>query len=188
MWNSVPFLSAVAWWSLVITAVSGGVAVIAGLIGGIAASRSADIKGVEDAKKIATANAQAEAARLEAAQIWQQMAWRRVTSEQRQGIVTSLRGQNFEVWVEFVSADPEATTFREDLASALSEAGLDVHYYGGWERAAGLQLIGLPSPQRAALQKVLLSVDIPHTVRSEPSRQPGSQVMLLVGTKPDPTV
>lgn len=186
MWNSVPFLSAVAWWSLVVTAVSGGIAVVSGLIGGVAATRSSNIKGAEDAKLIAEANAQAEMARLETARIRQQMAWRRVTAEQRESLAEALRGQNFEVWVEFVRADPEATVYREDLASALEDAGLTIHFYSGWERAVGLQLIGLPGRERDMLSAALKSAGIPHSIKSQPSRQPGSNVMLLVGTKPGP--
>jgi hypothetical protein len=78
MWNSATLLSIIAWWSLVATAVFGGLAVITGLIGGVAATRASDIKSMEDAKKIADAdaraaeaNARAEEAKADAAKAHQ---------------------------------------------------------------------------------------------------------------------
>ena len=78
MWNSAALLSGIAWYSLMATAVFGGLAVITGLVGGVAATRSADIKSAEDATKIAEAdaraadaNARAEEAKADAAKAHQ---------------------------------------------------------------------------------------------------------------------
>lgn len=68
MWNSEPLLASVAWWSLVFTAVFGGLAVVTGLVGGVAATRASDIKSADDAKRIAEANARAEESKRDAAE------------------------------------------------------------------------------------------------------------------------
>jgi ribosome-binding ATPase YchF (GTP1/OBG family) len=78
MWNSAGLLAGIAWYSLVATAVFGGLAVVTGLVGGAAATRASDIKSVEDAKRIADAdaraaeaNARAEEAKADAARAHQ---------------------------------------------------------------------------------------------------------------------
>ena len=74
MWSSLSLLNAVAVWGLWAAAISGGVAVFAGLVGGLAAIRASDITTKAANTEIARANAQAERAKRDAAEANQRAA------------------------------------------------------------------------------------------------------------------
>lgn len=143
MWNSALALSAVAWWSLVLTAMFGGLAVITGLVGGVAATRAADIKSAEDAKKMADAearaaeaNARAEEAKAEAARVNERLhkaqEMRRLTKPQAEALKPLLKSPMFQtepksnLRVSTVS-DAEAESFALELQKFFVSCEVNIY-------------------------------------------------------------
>lgn len=185
MWSNLSLLNAVAFWGLWVAAISGGTAAIAGLAGGLAATRASDIASNAAEIKIAEANARANEAKLETARLWQKMAWRRVTAEQRESLKRALHGEDFDVWTSFVGNDPEARIFRGEIDSALLAAGLKTKFFSGWEVAIGLKVVGPTSEHKTSLMGALNAAHIPFTEEGPGKFQP-NDLVIIVGTKPEP--
>lgn len=149
MWNSEPTLAAIAWWSLVLTAVFGGLAVATGLVGGIAADRAANLKSAADAKNLAEANARAaeanaraEEASAEAAKVNERLhkaqEMRRLTKPQADALKVVLESEVFQsdpkptLRVSCV-ADAEAESFALELQNFLQSCGVNI-----WPTKGGL--------------------------------------------------
>ncbi|RYE71833.1 MAG: hypothetical protein EOO81_04960 [Oxalobacteraceae bacterium] len=100
MWSNVSLLNAFAFWGLWIAAISGGTAAIAGLAGGLAATRASDITGKIAAIKIAEANARADEARAETAKtnerIQKMQEARRLTKDQIEALDRLFRSKVFQ--------------------------------------------------------------------------------------------
>lgn len=185
MWNSAATLGVIGTWGVWLAATFAVLAAISGLIGGVAANRSADIINREANKKIAEANERAEAARLETARIWEQVAWRRVSNQQRAILRELLKGETFEVWTSFVGHDPESAIFRNELDAALREAGLKTKFFSGWEVAYGLKISGAPSSERDKLAQAFHAAGLQFTVEP-PGSFAKNDLVVVVGTKPEP--
>jgi len=194
MWNSLPVLNAIAFWGLWIAGVAGAVAALAGLAGGIAASRASDITTQASERSIATANsraavanARAEQARLQVAQIVEAQSWRIISPEQKAKLIEALKGKNLKIWTSFVGDDPEAVQYRNQIDEALKEAGVETHYFSGWQQAAGVSLLGNDTPERRAFADAFAIAGIHVELKPpHPNSNFGTEYpCLLVGTKPE---
>jgi hypothetical protein len=185
MWGSVSSLQSISTVLLWIAAISGGVSVVTSFVASVASNRASNMLQRDADTKIAQANALAAAAGLEALQLKAKMAWRRVTAEQHQALIDSLKGQEFEVWTTFVGNDPEATIYRNEIDKVLSEAGLKTKYYSGWEMALGMKVAGPESKQKALLVKAFQNAGLQFSVEG-PSQFMKDDLVVVVGTKPEP--
>ncbi len=129
---------------------------------------------------------EAASARLETERLKGLMAWRRITAQQHARIVAALKGKITEpVWVEFVDSDPEATQFHADLWQTLKDAGVNVHWYSGWERAVGLRITNADSPTGQALKKAFADIGIVFEDKPEPGlKSAADKVEIIVGSRP----
>ena len=185
MWNSASSASSIAWWSFVAASVFGAVAMLAGFIRGVVANRAADLAKVDADQRIAGADARAAEAKLETADIWLQVGWRRISREKADALKMALQGSKFSVWTTFVGADPEATIFRNELDAALVEAGLETKFFSGWERAVGLKIAGSPSAERDRLAAAFAAARLLFTIEG-PGEFAKDDLVIIVGTKPEP--
>lgn len=147
--------------------------------------RYSDERIARNEAEAALANEAAAVARLETERLRQQMAWRRLTSEQHKALVGALKGSDIELWNMFVGHDPESQTYRRDLDAAFAEAGVKTKYYSGWEVAVGLQVTHVPSAAFDLLTRALQTAGISYTLK-EPKGNEGitAELGILVGTKP----
>jgi hypothetical protein len=136
----------------------------------------------------AEANARAEEARLELEQLKAKMAWRRVTKEQHNILVSELKGKPIRVWLTFVGTDPESTVFRDDLNRALTEAGVETEYFSGYGMAVGLTISNDKGQARDWLIRALEKTGLPLTQVDTKGMIGGleGQLEIRVGTKPPP--
>lgn len=112
-------------------------------------------------------------------------AWRRISASQYSMLVEALRGKvKGKVWVEVVKTDPEATQFHADIWQPLKDAGVNVQWFSGWERAVGLQITNPNSPDAQAIRSAFGEVGINFEIRNEPGLKSASEdVEIIVGTK-----
>jgi hypothetical protein len=180
-------------WLLLVSLVVGVIATYAIVQSGKLRDSQAKID-LADAKA-ATAKANERAAQLEketalvklqTERLKQATAWRRLTKTQYLDLVERLKGKIWgKVWVEVVDTDPEAVNFHRDIWEALKAAGVDVHWFSGWERALGLQLTNSSSPDGKLLKEAFSSVGISLEDRSEPGlKSAGADVEIIVGSRP----
>lgn len=194
MWNSLPVLNAIAFWGLWTAGIAGAIAALSGLAGGIAASRASDITAQAAERSIATANsraalanARAEQARLQVAQIVDAQAWRVLLPEQKTNLVAALKGQDLKIWTSFVGDDPEAVQYRNQIDEALKEAGIETHFFSGWQQAAGISLLGNDTPERRAFAEAFARAGIRVEIKPpHPNSNFGTDYpCLIIGTKPE---
>jgi len=100
--------------------------VLAELYFGRKASTDRDALERDAEERVATANRLAQEARERAAIIERTYAWRRVSRELRDRLVTAIRqaSQTLVVRIEYQSGDPEAHRLANDIGQALSQAGV----------------------------------------------------------------
>jgi hypothetical protein len=128
---------------------------------------------------------EAEQARLETQKLKAEMAWRTITPQQHDIIVSMLRGHQIEVWTYWVGTDPEATLYRNDIDKTLTDAGVKTKYFSGWQMALGLQLTNIPGPEHDLLIKAFRAAGI--NLESVPPPSSGvAGLAIIVGTKPQP--
>jgi hypothetical protein len=167
-----------------VAAISGGISVVTSFIASVASNRASDILQREADTKIAQANALAATAGLETIRLQAKMAWRRVTPEQKNALIQSLKGSRFEVWTSFVGQDPEATIFRNELDQALTEAGLRTKYFSGWEVAIGLKVVGPDSDEKRRIVEAFSKAGFQFSVDG-PGQFAKDDIVIIVGTKPE---
>ncbi|WP_156899527.1 hypothetical protein [Pleomorphomonas koreensis] len=131
---------------------------------------------------------EAEEARLETERIKKELAWRTVLQSQGDFIVERLKGLNAQVWFQVVTSDAETRAFASVLGGVLQAAGLDLQLtemLNGPD--AGLQVS--TNGVGPAILATLIEAGIP--ARPANGYETGSatgQVVIIVGTKPPPTL
>lgn len=186
MWNNAAILGQIASAMLWVAAVSGVLAAVAGFVSGVTANRASTILAEQSAERVAQANARAEEARLETQKLRERVSWRSLSRGQFETLAESLKGEAFEVWTSWVGNDPEATNFRTQLDSALSEAGLKTKFFSGWALAVGLQVIGPASSEKDRLIRAMQAAGLePIEGKSHPEWFP-EDLTIIVGTLPPP--
>src|ERR1700730_12742802 len=122
MWSFTdPFWETVFKWATIIAALSGGVGIAAAFVSAWVGYKINDAVQREADRKIAEAQAQSTQAEQE--RLKTQLAWRRITAEQHNAIVRSLRAHPATILVGHASNDPEATVYAEDIAKTFRDAG-----------------------------------------------------------------
>jgi len=76
--------------------------------------------------EIAQATARAEEAILAQERIKAAVAWRRLTKEQHDKLVSAFKETRLSLFVCSLTGDPEGARFRDDIVKALSDAGMKV--------------------------------------------------------------
>jgi hypothetical protein len=124
-------------------------------------------------------------AQLETERLKELMAWRRLTVQQHDLLVSTLKGKIPEkIWVEYVESDPEASQFQADIAKTLEDAGIKLQKYSGWGRGVGLQITHGDSSTGQILKSAFASVGIFFEDRNEPGLASAKDsIEILVGTK-----
>ncbi|WHO40525.1 hypothetical protein PMI04_007985 [Sphingobium sp. AP49] len=196
MWNSVPFLSALAFWSLLITAVSGGVAVVSGLIGGLAAGRASDIVTRNANVDIANANARLEQAKLETEKLKKEFSWREIGQSQNDEIKNIISGKSFPVTISWTAGDSEGSHFARQLGNALTDAGVSVVAFSPMallgEEAHGLSVGSWNKTEIDTLSAAFIAAGFGKPkvkIYEKPAvGQPGSITHIFVGYRSVPVV
>ena len=136
-------------------------------------------------ERAAELSKQAEEARLEQEQLKARMAWRRITSEQHDRLVTELSNLNIgPVWLTFIGTDPEANLYRADLAKVFEHAGIEAKYFSGYTMAVGLQVLGPSGEAKDSIIQILRSAGL-HVFRGDEKSLSNSELLeILVGSKP----
>jgi hypothetical protein len=119
-------------------------------------------------------------------QLNEQLAWRKLTPEQHQTLVTALKGHPVEVWTSFVGNDPESTSFRAEVDEALKEGGVTTKYFSGLAMAVGLQITDVPGVQHDLLVAAFSKAGIPFISVPPFKDRFKNELMIIVGTKPPP--
>ncbi|HEX3860676.1 MAG TPA: hypothetical protein VHY35_03200 [Stellaceae bacterium] len=91
----------------------------AGETAGDALARAASLE-----KEAARLTKEAEEAKLQTEHLKSQVAWRHLSSDQRQIIVDNLSGKTLAIHFDYSQNDPEAMQFSEDLLKAIRDAGI----------------------------------------------------------------
>ena len=116
MWGfSIQFWEDVFKWSTLGAFVFGGIGVISAFISAWVGYHITDTAQRDADRKIAEAHAQVAKAHLEQERLKEKIAWRRLTAEQHDILVSMLKGHPMKVCTSFVGDDPEAATFRDDI-------------------------------------------------------------------------
>jgi len=183
----------IANWALVASLIVGVLAtyaiVVSGKIRDEESKRQVAEAGRDAAKaseKAALLEKDAAEARLETERVKGLLAWRRISLAQHEQIVTALKGRITEkVWVEFVDTDPEAVQFHGDLWQTMKDAGIDVQWYSGWERAVGVQITNVKRPAGQLVSEAFKRAGIAFVERPEPGLAQAKDVVeIIVGTRP----
>ncbi len=179
-------------WVLVGALVLGVLATYAIVVSGSIRDRELKKELKEKDDRISSANERAKQlekdaanARLEQERLKSVVAWRSLTKEQHDPLITSLKGHKFSVWTSWVGKDPEATIFRNQIDATLKEAGLETKHFSGWEMAIGLQIRNLPGKDYDILMRAFQKANIPFESVSPNNFSP-DELLIIVGTKPPP--
>ena len=160
-------IESVAFWSGTVTVVATAIAAIAGSLSWIVSKKVSSTKdealarfkteskvAISEANaRAAEANEKAEKERLERIRLEEDLAWRRLSKEQQQIIVSQVAkfsGQIVSLW--YAQGDKEAETFAWELASALNSAGWKVFSPAGLitMKKAG-HIFGTTSPHKTGI-------------------------------------
>jgi hypothetical protein len=171
--------------------VIGAVLTVVGTIGAIWSGeireKYSDERTAANEAQTARANADAAQAGLEAERIKLQVAWRRLSPQQHQILVTHLRGKLKEgVWLETVGADPEAMELHADLHRAFEEAGVKVQVFYGWERAVGVGITNGPEASKQVLRDAFRQIGVVLDENKPGFVKMSDRVEIIVGSKPPP--
>jgi hypothetical protein len=147
---------------------------------GAARERAGELE--ERAEKLAK---EAEQARLEQEKLKQQLAWRRLTKDQFDTLVTKLQANPGQISISYLS-DPESSVFGREIVTAFRNAGWQVEESS--EIIAGSPPFGLfvkieKAPPIPFVAKALNDIGLPVTVEQG---HPHGTFALLVGAKPPP--
>src|SRR5258708_7107080 len=149
----------------------------------------ANVRGEEAKAQSSEANARAAEASNEAAQarlahekLKAELAWRELSSTQRSKLVSALKGKVAKVTVAWLTSDPEASAYAEQLGSAIEASGASVEPIA-WmsiDRVPiGVTVMGVEGPEADALIAGLKAAGI--NIAFERRQQP---LLIWVGTKP----
>ncbi|MDH1177960.1 hypothetical protein N5C72_07730 [Achromobacter mucicolens] len=140
----------------------------------------------------ATAAQLAAQAKLEAEQLRALAAWRRLGAEQvrilREGIQRIPVEQRIEVWIQFVSPEPEVHIYQQDFRDVFESVGIRALYYSGWEQALGLKVSNSQTPMGHAICTAFEQAGIQfRAIEGDIQNAPGpGSVQILVGSRPPP--
>lgn len=190
MWNSAALLNVIAAWGLWIGAIAGGVAVVAALVGGLAASRASDIatrsanveisnanSRAEEAKAdAAKANARAEEAKAEAAKANERLKKsqeaRNLTTDQLEVLEQLFRSDVFQkpaarkLRVSSVE-DAEARMFAMQFQNLMGRCGVNIFPTDGGFPSTCVQLTANASPLTLTVRSGEAHPDMQHLVHFE---------------------
>jgi hypothetical protein len=112
--------------------------------------------------------------------------WRRLTSQQRDILVSTLTGHRITVWVTWVGDNPESTDFALAINQALKDAGLTIKNFSGWgARTVGLGITNVPGPDHNVLVNAFNKAGLP-LADALPGPVLTNELAIIVGTKPPP--
>jgi len=140
----------------------------------------------------ATATQLAAQAKLEAAQLRAIAAWRRLGAEQvrilREAIQHIPAEHRIQVWIQFVSPDPEVQIYQQDIRDVFASVGIETAYYSGWEQALGLKISNCQTPMGSAISAAFEQARVPfRALHGDIPRAPGpGTIQILVGSRPPP--
>ena len=161
---SLPLANAIYTWAnvlLVLGAISAFVGTAGVFWSGGVRERFSDERIAANEAETARAKAEAAKAQLETERLKVQLAWRRLSPIQHNVLVNALRGKLPEgIWIETVSADPEASELHADISRVFTEAGISVHTFTGWERAVGVGIANGTSASRQAVKSAFNSIGV----------------------------
>jgi hypothetical protein len=127
------------------------------------------------------ANVEQEKARLQLEHVRSLSAWRRVSAEQHEKIINTLRGHAMTINLLSPGNDPEADQFASDIAETLKEAGVSVNASASMLpipiRGLGMSM----SSSESAKTLYLAFRGAGFEVKDLPEKDP---VMIVVGMKP----
>lgn len=180
-------------WATICAAIFGTIGVISALISAFSGyevsgrlQKETDLKLAEANKNVAEARQETAEAKLETERVKEKVAWRRITKEQHDALISELRGKNFLVWTIWVDTDPEATLFHEEISATLREAGLDVRSASILKLAVGLELTNISGENHDLLVAAFEKAGIP-LISIDPHRNfYPKELVLSVGSKPPP--
>jgi hypothetical protein len=190
MWNSVSSLNAIAFWGLWIGAVAGGIAVVAALAGGLAASRVSEITNRAASIEISNANTRAEEAKAAAAKANAQAADAKAEaakanerlrkSQEARGLTTSQTEELSRLFRSDVFQKPaarklrvssvedaEARMFAMQFQNLLHSCGVDIFPTDGGFPATCVQLTPDASPLTLTVRSSDISPEMQHLAHFE---------------------
>jgi hypothetical protein len=134
-------------------------------------------------------NARERAANLEAETIKLKIAaaWRRISKEQHDLIVSSLKGQNFELWVSGVRAenDQEANNLWQDIVETLKDTDLKLVPNTRYASAQGVSINPVIGPNRDSVKAAFAKAGI-ELFDSRGESQSFSHLEIVIGSKLPP--
>lgn len=150
--------------------------------------RYGDARIAKTEAETAQANREAAQARLEAERIKQKIAWREFTSEQHEVLVAAmLSGPPIRIWLQYPTADVEATSYGQDIAQALQHGGAKVKatpFITGLHET-GILVSSMPPGDR--LQRALNAAGVETRIHVElPQGSTDGEVILVIGPKSRP--
>jgi hypothetical protein len=137
-------------------------------------------------ERTAMAQRSAADARLETERLRQKIAWRRLSSEQRAILISSLRGHpDIEIWVGSVKNDPECNLYWQEIVAALKAAGLKVVAHTAYAMGTGLTINQPSNPNSNVFKEAFRKAGIPLDDSSGDSER-RKFLEIVVGSKPEP--
>jgi len=150
-------------------------------------------------KKIVEAQRDAAQARFGQEQLRERLAWRRMTPQQHDDLVTALKAKAITVliYVETVNTDPEAVQYWGEILQTLKDAGLNVvGREGGYLKASGIGVVESELPEREILKVAFETAGVPlrDVIKRFGGPPPGPLLppllppllSIVVGSKPPP--
>ena len=127
------------------------------------------------------------------------LAWRRMTRQQHDDLVTALKAKAITVliYVETVNTDPEAVQYWGEILQTLKDAGLNVvGREGGYLKASGIGVVESELPEREILKVAFETAGVPlrDVIKRFGGPPPGPLLppllppllSIVVGSKPPP--
>lgn len=137
------------------------------------------------AKDTAEANQKTEAEKVERLRLEAEIAPRRISYDQHEWIVLSLKNHPMKIILSRVQGDPEAAIFAGDIQRTFEDAGITPELIPTAEPAWGLRIIPLkdwPDDDAITLSVAFELGNIPSTI-AEPAPN-AVALTLIVGSKP----
>jgi septum formation topological specificity factor MinE len=142
----------------------------------------ANVNAAQANERAASLEKDAAEARLETQRLKAQIAWRRLSKQQSDILVATLKNKPMKVCLEWVDNDPESVQFSDDIYKALETAGIELSVFHGYERAVGFGIsLGL-SENGQLLRMAFAQIGL-GLADHVPSFQQLDTIHFLVGTK-----
>lgn len=131
----------------------------------------------------AAASLKAAELELESERLRQKVAWRTLSKDQAELLVSAIGNSEFEIRVSTVGTDPEASMFFEQITATLQKTKLKVSGFTGYEVAVDTVITDKPEAASKVVQSALEAAGVSFFVVPAEAVRKDGRLELRIGTK-----